>query len=140
MTEPTQESLWPTRWLRPDLMKVLLDCQGAAARVLLDAPASINQYLERLERAASANEFLDVTLGRRLADTALILSADVRRLDPLQQQWLGCAIAYLIDANDATHDMVALDGLDDDAEVLLGLLDALHRSDLAQPIRSHLRR
>lgn len=140
MTDPTQDSLWPTGWLRSDLMKVLLELQGASDRVLADAPASIHEYLRRLECAAAANEFLDITLGRRLADSALSLCDDIKRLDPLQQQWLGCAIAYLINTNDAAHDLVSLDGLDDDADVFLGLLDALRRPDLAQPIRSHLRR
>jgi hypothetical protein len=50
------------------------------------------------------------------------------------------ASAYLIATDDAKDDVAALDGLDDDADVVIALLDSLQRSDLAQPIRIHLRR
>lgn len=140
MTDYTQESLWPDGWNRADLLPTLLRCQRHAHALGADVPAALGEYLSRLQSAAKSNEFLDVALGRLIVDTVSRVQANATQLDDLQRQWLHSAVAYLLDANDAVHDFTAIDGLDDDADVVLALLDALRLTTLSHPIRSHLRR
>lgn len=140
MTEHAQESLWPEGWNRADLLPTLLRCQRHVPALRADVPSALGEYLTRLHAAAKSNEFLDVTLGGLIVDAVRQIHANTAQLDDFQRQWLHTAVAYLLNANDAVHDFTAIDGLDDDADVVLALLDALRLTKLSHPIRTHLRR
>ncbi len=140
MTDYTQDTIWPSGWNRGDLLPTLLRCQKHAVAVGGDSQAALNRYVDQLQAAAQTNEFLDVALGKLLTSALMHLLAAETQMDDLQKQWVHTAIAYLLAADDAVHDFTTIDGIDDDADVVLALLEALRRADLAQPIRSHLRR
>jgi len=92
-------------------------------------------------RAALAdNEFLDTRLGEILIATARTMLRDARTLDQEQQQWARMAVGLLICENDGNDDFRAIDGLDDDAKIMISFPEAIGQPAQAQPIREHLGR
>lgn len=131
-------SSWPAGWLSDGRIDSLV---AARARLgSLPVTQALSVYRHRLEKAQHSNEFLDLGLGHRLVDCLLALDQDRHRLTTIQALWLDHALAYLLEVEDDQPDLISLDGLDDDADIILGLLEALNRPDLARPIREHLRR
>jgi len=102
--------------------------------------AILERYLARLRASTESNEFLDVRLGHLLVTAVRSLVREGSLLDASEQNWLRMTVSYLITTDDAANDLSAIDGLDDDAGVVLGLLEAIGRPDLAKPILAHLQR
>lgn len=135
-----QENLWPSAWT-PDVLSDMAQAESLLAdHAWPRLEAALDAYRSALAQATRENEFLDT----RLCDLLISACRDCLRgadaLEHLQQQWTRMAIAYLVAADDRRHDFTDLEGLEDDAAVILGLLDALRRPDLAAPIRKHLQR
>jgi hypothetical protein len=102
--------------------------------------ARLMRYAQVLADAAPRQEFLDLELGRLLVGTLTSLLDQPAYRAGDTRDWVIQAAHYILNPHDIADDLTALDGLDDDAEVLLSLLDALDRADLAMPIRRHLKR
>ncbi len=102
--------------------------------------ASMERYLARLRASTASNEFLDVRLGELLVAAVGSLVRGGSLPDATEQNWLHMTLSYLITTDDAANDLSAINGLDDDAAVVLGLLEAIRRPDLAKPILAHLQR
>lgn len=140
MSKTQQTTLWPTGWhdahfacMQAELARTPLATKGQHETALA-------HYRERLRAAQQHNEFLDVRLAELLIAALCQLWPVPSADDALSDTWLQMAVAYLVHTDDAKDDEAAIDGLDDDADVVLALLDALDRADLAKPIREHLRR
>lgn len=139
-TEQFQNILWPQGWEKPHLSRILAVDVHQCERASADAECHLGRYLMKLQHGAQHNEFLDQGLGRLLVDAMRVVLADTRHQTLPDRQWTQMALVYLISTDDAVNDLTALDGLDDDAEIVLGLLAAIRRPDLAEPIRRHLHR
>lgn len=137
---PRQTTLWPTGWgdthfacMQVELARTPLETKG-------QQDAALTAYLGRLRAAQGQNEFLDVRLADLLIATLGRLWPANAPADMKADSWLQMAVAYLVHTDDTKDDEIAIDGLDDDAEVILALCQALDRADLAKPIREHLHR
>lgn len=140
MTPPQQTTLWPSGWhdahfacMQAELAKKPLATKGQQATALA-------RYFDRLHVAQRHNEFLDVRLAELLIATLGQLWPANAPAEATTDTWLQMAVAYLVHTDDAKDDEDAIDGLDDDAEVILALCAALDRDDLAKPINEHLHR
>ncbi len=102
--------------------------------------SALTRYLARLRAAQRRNEFLDVRLAELLIAALRQLWPADAAADMQSDTWLQMAVAYLIHTDDTADDEAAIDGIDDDAAVVLALCQALDRIDVAKPIREHLHR
>jgi hypothetical protein len=78
----------------------------------------VRAYLGRLELGLRHNHGLDLYLAQRLVSASLRILA---RYDELSEEARGLAVGavrYFLRPNDASHDVNAAEGLDDDAQVM----------------------
>lgn len=137
---PRQTTLWPSGWgdlqftcMHAELAKTPLQIKGQQDQAM-------SLYLERLRAAQASNEFLDLRLAELLVATLHRLWPQESPAEAQADTWLQMAVAYLLHTDDTNDDFSAIDGLDDDAEVIIALCQALDRHDLVKPIREHLHR
>ena len=135
-----QLSLCPTGWHPQHLTKMAQADRHIAGLSWLAIDTALTRHLQVLAHATAANEFLDANLGHMLVGACQSLTKTATARDHLEQTWIRMAVAYVLDTNDCAPDLTALGGLDDDADVVLALLDALGAADSAGPIRKHLHR
>ena len=135
-----QLTLWPKGWNQEHLAKMEQDHRRIVGLSWMAIDAALARHLLVLAHATTANEFLDAKLGQMLVGACQTLAKAAATRDNLEQTWIRMAVAYVLDTDDCAPDLTALGGLDDDADVVLALLDSLGAVDLAGPIRKHLRR
>lgn len=135
-----QLTLWPKGWQPGHLTKMALADRHVAGLSWSAIDMALTRHLQVLAHATTANEFLDAKLGQMLVGACQVLVKAAAVRDNLEQTWIRMAVAYVLDTNDCAPDLTALGGLDDDADVVLALLDSLGAVELAGPIRKHLHR
>jgi hypothetical protein len=94
-----------------------------AADVLLEA----RDHLKEIEQAGRQNEFIDISVARRLVERMERLLAHVAPLSPITRRIAQAAVLYFISPEDAEDDF-DLGGLDDDDAVLSAVLTHLELS------------
>ena len=135
-----QLTLWPKGWQPEHLSKMAQADRHVAGLSWTAIDAALARHLLVLSHATTANEFLDAKLGQMLVGACQVLVKAAAVRDNLEQTWIRMAVAYVLDTNDCAPDLTALGGLDDDADVVLALLDSLGAVELAGPLRKHLHR
>lgn len=78
----------------------------------------VNAYLGRLELGLGKNHFLDLYLAQRLVSASQRLLAASASLPEERRAMIHGAVRYFLRPNDASHDVNAMEGLEDDAQVL----------------------
>jgi hypothetical protein len=136
----SQLTLWPKGWQSDHLTLMAQADRHVAGLSWKAIDASLVHHLQVLAHATTANEFLDAKLGQMLVGACQALVKGAATRDNLEQTWIRMAVGYVLDTDDCAPDLTALGGLDDDADVVLALLDSLGAVELAGPIRKHLRR
>lgn len=132
-----QTSLWPPGWNQEQMGRM---SRHMPTGTWTELDAQVQTYQQRMRGAVAHNEFMDTLLGELLVATARAILRDAERLAAEQQQWARMAIGHLICVDDGNDDVYAIDGLDDDAKILISFLEATGQAAKAQPIREHLHR
>jgi hypothetical protein len=140
MPKDNQTALWPSGWTSKQLAAISKSNQGLLGQGPAGLDSALDRYLVLLRAAVTHNEFIDVRLGELLVGAIRRLLGSGASQDATEQTWIRMTIAYLLTTDDVANDLSAIDGLDDDANVVLGLLNAVSQPDLAKAIIAHLNR
>jgi hypothetical protein len=135
-----QTSMWPIGWTTEQITCMNTASTSRPLSTRAQQRLALASHLERLRRAQQRNEFLDLRLAELLVAALDRLWPADATTDSASDPWLQMAVAYLVHTDDAKDDEIAIDGLDDDAAVIIALSLALGRPDVAKPIREHIDR
>lgn len=117
--------------LNPHIRHHLLQlCEAIPDSEIFALREKLDGYLKAVQQALIQNEFLDVTLARKIANTLHQLLDNYGRYTKEHQSLLVGTVRYFVKDDDAEHDMHSVLGLDDDAAVLNYFLDILGRPEL----------
>lgn len=123
------------------LRQVPVDAQATFRRLLsstlqggAELSANVHRYRTTITKAATRNEFIDITLAYAIADRLTLLLDRYEDLPPDHQSVVSAAVAYFVLPQDAEDDLDSVLGFEDDAMVLNACLDYIGAPDLKIPI------
>lgn len=105
----------------------LMGCGTATASAMGD---KVESHVALLQDAAADDEFVEIDLGRAVADVLRQLIADIDGLSEEERQLLAAAVEYFVLAGDVDDDVRSPIGLEDDVRVVNAVAAVLGRDDL----------
>jgi uncharacterized membrane protein YkvA (DUF1232 family) len=105
-------------------------CEAVSIDALPELLEAVHQHALQVRQALKTNEFLDVALAEKIAETLAKLLGDIENYPPNQKRLVVGAARYFVKSHDAQADLVSLLGFDDDVAVLNYVLVELGQSEL----------
>lgn len=122
--------LFPT-FLDPNLERAFaLLCDDISPLKTADLLEEISQHIQNVHTALQKNEFIDLALAERIAQTLGQLLQDFTDFPEDKRQLIIGAARYFTRSQDLQSDFSSILGFDDDAAVLNYVLKEIGRSDL----------
>ena len=130
MSSNSQQGFWKSN-LDPRLESYFQPlCTSISDDERVSLIGSIAEHVEEIKQALQHNEFLDIDLAGRLANTLLLLLGDLDNYSDHRRNLIAGAARYFIHPRDADPDTGSVLGLDDDVTVLNYVLDAVGKPEL----------
>jgi len=105
-------------------------CEDITVSQIVDLNKQIIDYLNSIKNALRSNEFLDLCLAEKIADTLTKILGDNSNLPEDKLKLVVGAARYFVRVQDAQGDFDSILGFDDDVTVLNYVLKEIGRDDL----------